>query len=97
MADGESNAEVCHLDPEDDPFSCSRCGHPLGLTTKIEGGEYCESCQREHDMNPDMVTCTGCGRYASAERMEPVDVTPPDEYYPKVEYVCWDCSGGEGQ
>jgi hypothetical protein len=47
MSEGP-NAEVAQPAPEEDPFSCSICGQPLGLTTRVEGGEYCDGCLREY-------------------------------------------------
>jgi len=80
--------------PEDDPFACNICGHYLSELKGLRG-ELCDSCQREHQPEPTMGTCIGCGRYADTDRMAPIDVSPPDHYYPKIEYVCPDCSGGE--
>jgi len=34
-------------DPEDDPFSCSRCGQPLGTVKRVEGEEFCDACLSE--------------------------------------------------
>lgn len=91
----ESNAGGAHKrpDPEDDPFACDICGHYLSELKRLKG-ELCDSCQREYEPSPSMATCVGCGRYASTEHMEAIDVSPPDDYYPKVEYVCRDCQEG---
>lgn len=78
-------------DPTEDPNACSRCG----VYTGSFSDEYCNPCARELGTKPPIQQCMGCGREASQELMEPIDVSPPDEYYPKMEYLCRDCSGGE--
>lgn len=96
MTDDPPVERVAHdrPDPEDDPFACDICGHYLSELKRLRG-DLCYSCQREHQPSHDMAYCMGCGRYASTDQMEAIDVTPPDEYYLKVEYLCRDCSGGE--
>lgn len=43
---------------------------------------------------PEMRACFGCGSYEVKERMSTIDISRDDEYYPKIRYLCWDCSGG---
>lgn len=78
-------------DPREDARACSRCGVHIGLL----GDEYCEPCAREIGAKPPMEYCTGCGRTAPREDMESIDVSGPNEYYPKIEYLCRDCTGGD--
>jgi hypothetical protein len=78
-------------DPAEDPRACSRCGVHIGLL----GDEYCDPCAREVGAKPPMERCMHCGRDAPQERMEAVDISAPDEYYPEIRYFCRDCSGGE--
>jgi hypothetical protein len=81
-------------DPTDDPAACSLCGVHIGTFD----GEYCDPCAREYGAKPPMRRCMGCGRDAPQEQMEAIDVSPPDEYYPDIQYLCGDCSGdGEGE
>jgi len=80
-------------DPTEDPQACSRCGVYIG---SFPDGEYCDACARELGFKPPMVRCMGCGRRAPEDHMEGFDVSPPDEYYPKFEYLCRSCSGGDG-
>ena len=47
-------------DPEDDPFACSICGHPLHETERIEGHDYCRFCRREY--GPDCYVDTETSR-----------------------------------
>lgn len=79
-------------DPTEDPRACSRCGVHIGLRS----GDYCDPCAREIGAKPPMRRCMGCGRDAPQEEMESIDVSAPDEYYPDIEYLCRDCSGGDG-
>jgi len=78
-------------DPADDSSACSLCGVYIGLGS----GEYCGPCARENGSKPPMERCMGCGQDVPQEQMEPVDVSPDDEYYPDVRYLCPDCSGGD--
>lgn len=79
-------------DPTEDPVACSRCGVYIGDW----GDEYCDPCARELGTKPPMQRCMGCGQDAPQEQMKPIDVSPPDEYYPKMRYLCWDCGGDDG-
>lgn len=79
-------------DRANDPLACSKCGVHIGAF----GDDYCDGCARELGVKPPMVRCMGCGRDAPQERMEPIDISPPDEYYPEIEYLCRGCSGGDG-
>lgn len=80
-------------DPEDDPFACSLCGCALGSVKRLAGEEYCDPCQRDHGLKPPYQRCFECGGRHSQELMDAVDVSPPDEYYPEIEYLCPVCSG----
>jgi len=80
-------------DPTEDPQACSRCGVYIG---DFHGSDYCDSCARELGTKPPMQQCMGCGRDAPQEQMEAIDVSPPDEYYPDMEYLCRDCSNRDG-
>jgi len=77
-------------DPTDDPAACSKCGVHIGAF----GGEYCDPCAREIGAKPPMERCMNCGQLAPQEQMEDIDVSPDDEYYPDMRYLCWDCAGG---
>lgn len=88
-----SQREAERPDPEDDPFVCSRCGVFLGCGP--QGSEYCDSCRREFDREHCWASCHGCGREASTEHMEAIDISPADEYYPEIVHVCRDCQGGD--
>jgi len=79
-------------DPTEDPRACSRCGVHIG---GFSGDEYCDGCARELGVKPPMVRCMACGRRAPEDHMEGIDVSPPDEYYPEIEYLCQSCSGGD--
>jgi hypothetical protein len=76
-------------DPTDDPRACSRCGVHIGLI----GGEYCDPCAREVGTKPPIRRCMGCGQDAPQEQMDTIDVSPDDEYYPNIKYLCPKCSG----
>lgn len=76
-------------DPAEDPFACSRCGVYIGGP---RSNDYCDPCAREVGSKPPMRRCLGCGRDATQEQMESIDVSPPDEYYPDIRYLCRDCS-----
>lgn len=78
-------------DPTDDPRACSKCGVHIGFG----GDEYCDGCARDVGAKPPLAQCMSCGQQAPQEQMEPVDVSPEDEYYPDVRYLCWRCSGGD--
>lgn len=86
-------AEIDRPDPEDDPFACSICGCYLSELQRVRGDDHCESCKREHDPTHVIHNCLGCGREALQEQMEAIDISPPDEYYPEVRYLCRDCDG----
>jgi len=88
-----SEGDTERPDPTDDPHACSRCGVYLG---SFPDGEYCDGCAREIGAKPPMQRCMGCGRDAPQEQMETIDVSPPNEYYPEIEYLCPSCSGGDG-
>lgn len=77
-------------DPEDDPFACSICGCYIGQFS----GDYCDGCARDIGVKPPLRRCIECGQRGPEEQMEPVDVSPPDDYYPTFEYLCGACSGG---
>lgn len=94
--DSESpSSGVARPDPEDDPFACSLCGHYLGESRRVQGEDYCESCEREHGHRSGWQTCLECGHEAPGEQMEAVDISSQDEYYPSIRYLCRDCSGGD--
>lgn len=90
----EHNGERAR-DPKDDPFACSICGVALGSGKRIAGSEYCDACEREYGMKPPIRSCMGCGTRAPQEEMEAIDVSPPDEYYPEMEYLCRGCSSDD--
>jgi hypothetical protein len=75
-------------DPADDPAACSRCGVHIGAF----GDDYCDGCAREVGAKPPLRRCTNCGQDAPEDHMTAIDVSPPDEYYPKFEYLCPGCS-----
>jgi len=89
---GESTQNVDRRDPSDDPTACSKCGVHIDMW----GGEYCDPCAREIGAKPPIERCLHCGARAPQEQMESVDVSAPDEYYPEIRYLCWDCAGGDG-
>lgn len=78
-------------DPSEDPYACSRCGVYIGAF----GDDYCDSCAREIGTKPPIQRCMGCGRNARQEEMEAIDVSPEDEYYPDIRYLCQGCNEGE--
>lgn len=91
-----TNNDMCtdgtdRRDPADEPTACSKCGVYIGMFA----GKYCDPCAREIGQKPPMQRCMGCGQRAPEEQMDPVDVSGPEEYYPKFEYLCPDCSGGD--
>ena len=83
--------EIGCRDPGDDPRLCSMCGVYVGFL----GDEYCDGCAREIGAKPPLRRCLNCGQRAPEERMETIDVSPEDEYYPEIEYLCRSCSGSE--
>lgn len=91
MTGSQSSDGIDRRDPADEPTACSKCGVHIGMWD----GEYCDPCAREIGQKPPMKRCMGCGRDAPQEMMESVDVSPEDEYYPDIRYLCRDCSGGE--
>lgn len=88
VADGGSERR----DPTDDPRACSRCGVHIGIFPREE---YCDPCARELGVEPPMERCLECGQDAPRDRMSSIDISPSDEYYPTVRYLCPACSGGE--
>jgi len=78
--------------PADDPQACSRCGVYIG---SFSDGEYCDGCARELGLKDPLRRCEECGQRALGEHMEAIDVTPPDEYYPKFVYLCPSCQDGD--
>lgn len=82
-------------DPEDNPFDCSLCGCYLGSGKRLAGEEYCDACAREIGVKPPLRRCMECGQRAPEEQMKTIDVSPEDEYYPEIAYLCRGCSGGE--
>lgn len=97
MTDGRapSARDMEQRDPEDDPFACSLCGCYLGELKRVKGDDYCDACARDIGAKPPLRRCLHCGREGPQEQMESVDVSPPDEYYPTIRYLCRGCSGGE--
>jgi len=85
-----TNHENERPDPPEDPRACSKCGVHIGWG----GDEYCDGCAREIGAKPPLERCMSCGRDAPRERMKAIDVSPPDEYYPTMRYLCRSCSGG---
>jgi hypothetical protein len=77
-------------DPAEDPRACSVCGVYIGAF----GDEYCDGCAREIGAKPPLERCLGCGQRAPKEQMGSVDISPDDEYYPTIRYLCPGCSGG---
>jgi hypothetical protein len=77
-------------DPADDPSACSLCGVHIGFG----GDNYCDPCAREIGVKPPMEECLECGQRAPREAMDGIDVSPPDEYYPTMRYLCGGCSEG---
>jgi len=88
---GQSTSGTDRSDPTEDPRACSRCGVHMGFL----GDDYCDPCAREIGARKPIVRCMGCSQDAPQEKMEPVDISSPDEYYPTIRYLCRDCSGGE--
>ena len=86
---GQCRDDIDRRDPTDDPNACSICGVYIG---SFPGGEYCDGCAREIGAKPPIRQCYGCARDAPQEGMESIDVSPPDEYYPDIRYLCRDCS-----
>ena len=76
-------------DPSEDAQLCSKCGTYIGLF----GHEYCDSCARDIGTKPPIRQCLGCGQRSPQEQMEAVDISPEDEYYPDIRYLCRSCGG----
>jgi len=89
--DASPRGGVEQRDPTEDPSACSKCGVHIGTFS----GEYCDACAREIGAKPPMQRCLGCGQDAPQEQMKTIDVSPEDEYYPDIRYLCPGCSGGE--
>jgi hypothetical protein len=79
-------------DPADDPGACSKCGTHIG---RLRDEEYCEPCARELGAKPPMQRCLSCGRDVPQEQAEAIDVSPDDEYYPTIRYLCRQCSDSD--
>lgn len=77
-------------DPSEDPAACSQCGVHIGLFSD----DYCDPCARDLGVKPPMERCMDCGQDAPREQMESIDVSGPEEYYPDIQYLCRNCSGG---
>lgn len=77
--------------PENDPWACSLCGCYIGQFA----GDYCEACERDLGIKPPMRRCVACGQRGPEEQMAPVDVSPPDDYYPTFEFLCRSCEREE--
>jgi len=75
-------------DPADDPHACSKCGVYIG---SFPDGDYCDGCAREIGAKPPLERCLHCGQDAPRERMQSVDLSADDEYYPQIEYLCPGC------
>jgi DNA-directed RNA polymerase subunit RPC12/RpoP len=88
---GQSVDGTEHRDPSEDPAACSRCGVHIGLASD----DYCDPCAREIGAKPPMQRCMGCGKNYPQEWMDDIDISGEDEYYPKIRYLCPDCSGGD--
>jgi hypothetical protein len=78
-------------DPADDPKACSKCAVHIGLWN----GDYCDGCEREMGLKPPMTRCFGCHELYPQEKMDRIDLSDPDEYYPQFQYLCGSCSGGD--
>lgn len=88
--DARPSGDIEQRDPADDPFACSLCGVYIGAF----GGEYCDRCAREVGAKPPLRRCMHCGSEAPEPRMEAIDVSLDDEYYPEFEYLCPSCASG---
>ena len=88
-SDGRPTGGGAQRDPTDDPAACSKCGCHIGLG----GSDYCDGCAREVGEKPPIRVCMGCGDRGPQEQMETVDVSPEDEYYPDIQYLCRSCGG----
>lgn len=75
----------------DDRRNCSLCGTHIGVL----GNDYCDPCDREIGRKPPRVSCLSCGVRAPQPRMQQIDVSPEEKYYPEIRYLCRDC-GGDG-
>jgi hypothetical protein len=78
-------------DAEADPAACSLCGTHIGAF----GGEYCDPCARDIGAKEPLRTCLECGQRGPGEQMTSIDVSPPDEYYPEIKYLCRSCAEGD--
>lgn len=38
-------------DPDDNPWACSICGQPIGLSKRIEGEDYCDVCLSDYGID----------------------------------------------
>ena len=53
---------------------------------------------RQAGREPEMRECFGCHRRIRKDRAKTIDISQPDEYYPTVRYLCWDCNNhGDSQ
>lgn len=86
----EEQKATIRQDPTEDPRACSLCGTHIGFL----GGDYCDGCAREIGVKPPLRRCVHCGTRGPEEDMEAIDVSGPDEYYPKFEYLCRSRQGG---
>lgn len=41
---------------------------------------------------PEQRACFVCGAYHAPNRMETIDISGEDDYYPETRYVCPDCT-----
>jgi hypothetical protein len=89
-SDTQTDDSIDRRDLSEDPYACSLCG----VHIDVFSGEYCDPCAREIGEKPPMRRCMGCGRDYPQEWMDSVDISPAEEYYPEIRYLCGDCSGG---
>ena len=90
----QSQSGTDRPDPTEHPESCSKCGVHIGSF----GGDYCDPCAREIRAKPPMQRCRSCGKHVPRDRMDDaIDVSPDDEYYPTIRYLCRGCAGGGGE
>jgi hypothetical protein len=89
--DAQRSRDIEQRDPQDDPTLCSLCGVYIGA---FPDKEYCDGCAREVGVEPPLRRCLHCGSEAPEPHMETIDVSPDDEYYPEIEYLCPSCAGG---
>lgn len=74
-----------------DPECCSRCGTYIG---RFNSDDYCDGCAREVGAKPPIRQCYGCNRDAPEKEMKAIDVSPHEDYYPDIRYLCRDCERG---